>query len=122
MKNLILSGLIFSVFAINSFSSCNTSAAMYARSCSAMYDLYKKKYNLLKDYTRAFPDKKIKTCTPEGIKHAKEIAHEQAEEQCDYKVLDFTVDHTIGLACKNIYQEKKPFLFKSEYCKTHLLK
>jgi len=120
MNKIILTATIISISATYSFGSCNTTNASYAKSCRMMYSMYKKKYNLLKDYTKASGNKKISTCTKAGLKHVKELAREQAEEQCDYKVLDFTVDNTIGLACKNIYEEKRGFLFKTEYCKKHL--
>ena len=75
---------------------------------------------MLKDYASVFPSKKIKTCTKEGIKHVKELAYDKAEEECDYKVIDFLADHTVGLACDHTYEHKRNFMFKNEYCNKYI--
>lgn len=101
------------------FSGCNTPISRTARSCDVMYSSYKEKYKLVKGYASIFQDKS-KSCTKNGIKQAKELAYDLAEEECDYKVLDFVIDHSLGLACDHIYNQKRNFMFKNEYCRKYI--
>lgn len=100
-------------------SNCNTPSSRTAKNCDRMYAIYKEKYTLLKSYNSSMHGEgnKIDVCTTNGIKSAKELAYNQAEEKCDYKIIDFIVDNTIGLACNHIYKNPRNFMFKSEYCK-----
>ena len=63
---------------------------------------------------------KPSACTINGLKNAKESAYDQAEEECDYKIIDSMIDNTIGLACDHIFNQKRNFMFKNEYCSKYI--
>ena len=74
---------------------------------------------LAKDYAGMF-QAKPSACTINGLKNAKESAYDQAEEECDYKIIDSMIDNTIGLACDHIFNQKRNFMFKNEYCSKYI--
>ena len=98
---------------------CNTPSFYMAKNCDSMYSVYKEKYTLAKNYAAMFQTKPS-TCTVDGLKNAKELAYDQAEEKCDYRIIDSIIDNTIGLACDHIFNQKRNFMFKNEYCNKYI--
>ena len=83
-----------------------------------MYKKYKDAYNGAKSYKK-YAHKMMKMCTTKGLEEMKQSGRSQAEEACDYEIYNYIMDNTAGLACKQV-KENKPFLFKSDFCKSHI--
>ncbi len=117
MKKILVAVIAFmSVTIVYSEQSCNTTASQFSKNCEAMYSSYKDKYQRVKVLYRIDPN--LADCT----KHVKDLiknSQNQVQEKCDYKIIDFVSNNTLGLACKQVVSNK-PFLFKSEFCKLHV--
>lgn len=118
-KILLISFVILSTQIVYSQDNCNTKISRYSKSCASMYQKYKDAYGGIKAFEKYSDKIKMDMCTPTGHQKLKQRGRAQAEEACDYEIYNYIMDNTVGLACKQV-KENKPFLFKSDYCKSHI--
>ncbi len=117
-KIFVLAFMLLSIQEAYSQDSCNTKISRYSKNCSSMYQKYKDAYNGIKAH-KDMLHKMMDMCTASGLKKMKQRGKAQAEEACDYEIYNYIMDNTVALACEQVKQNK-PFLFKSDYCKSHI--